>query len=90
MTEEEEQAYLDRTTAEVKENAENKQWKKDKCGKISQVKKCQHAREQKKKQQERQMKKQISCGLHSPGGTKIKVNIIIWHGKRKAYDDKHD
>ena len=72
----EHQAYLDRTTAEVKENAENEQWKKDQHEKILQVKKHLHATERKQKQREREKKKEISCGLHSLGGTKIKVSII--------------
>ena len=76
MTEAEHQAYLDRTTAEVKENAENEKWKKDQHERILQVKKHQNAREQKQKQREKEVKRQVSCGLHSPGGTKVKVNII--------------
>ena len=75
-TEAEHQAYLDRTTAEVRENAENEQWKKDQYERVLQVKKRQHAKERKQKQQEREMKRQVSCGLRSPGGTKKKVNII--------------
>jgi hypothetical protein len=83
-TEEEHQAYLDRTTAEVKKNAENEKWKKDRYEKVLQVKKRQHARERKQIQREREKKRQISCGLRSPGGTKIKVNIIARHGKKKG------
>ena len=75
-TEEEHQAYLDRTTAEAKERAENEQWKKDQHEKILQAKKCLQARQRKQKQRRREVKKEISCGLRSPGGTKIKVNII--------------
>jgi hypothetical protein len=75
-TEAEHQVYLDRTTAEVKENAENEQWKKDQYERVLQVKKRQHAKERKQKQREKEMKRQVSCGLRSPGGTKRKVNII--------------
>ena len=46
-TEAEHQAYLDRTTAEVKEKAENEQWKKDRHEKILQAKRCLQARQRK-------------------------------------------
>jgi hypothetical protein len=75
-TEEEHQAYLDRTTAEAKENAENEQWNKDRHEKTLQVKKRLRARERKRKQRGREVKEEISCGLRSPGGTKIKVSIF--------------
>ena len=74
-TEEEHQAYIDRTTADVKENAENEQWNKDQHERILQVKKRLRARERKRKQRMREMKKEIASGLRSPGGTKIKVSI---------------
>jgi hypothetical protein len=74
-TEEEHQAYFDRTTADVKENAENEKWIKDQRERILQVKKCLHARERKRKQRAREVKKEVACGLRSPGGTKIKVSI---------------
>ena len=75
-TEAEHQEYFDRTTAEAKEKAENEQWKKDRHEKILQAKRRLQARQRKQKQQRRETKKEISCGLRSPGGTKIKVNII--------------
>ena len=75
-TKAEHQAYLDRTTAELKENAEDEKWKRNQHEKILRVKKRLRARERKQKQRGREMKKEISCGLHSPGGTKIKVSII--------------
>ena len=73
-TEAEHQAYIDRTTAEVKENVENEQWNKDQHEKNLQVKKCLRARERKRKQQGKEMK-EVACGLRSPGGTKKRVSI---------------
>ena len=71
----EHQEYLDRSTAEAKESAENEQWKKNQHENFLQGKKRQYARERKQKQREREKKRQVSCGLRSPGGTKIKVNM---------------
>ena len=75
-TEAEHQAYIDRTTAEVKENAENEQWNKDQHKRILQVKKCLNAREKKRKQRLREVKKEVASGLRGPGGTKIKVSVV--------------
>jgi hypothetical protein len=86
-TEAEHQAYLDRTTAEAKENAENKQWNKGQRERILQVKKRVQARERKRKQRAREMKVEVACGLHSPGGTKSKVSITACYGKKEAYNE---
>jgi hypothetical protein len=75
-TEAEHQAYLERTTAELMERGCNEQWKKEKRDKILQEEKRQRARERKRRQRERKKKIEISCGLRSPGGTKIKVKTL--------------
>ena len=75
-TEAEHQAYIDRTTAEVKEHAENEQWNKEQHKRILQFKKRLNARERKRKQRVREVRKEVASGLRSPGGTKIKVSVV--------------
>jgi hypothetical protein len=76
VTEAEHQAYLKKSTAELMERADDEQWKIEKRKKTLQEEKRQCARERKQRQHDRKKRTEISCGLHSPGGTKIRVNFF--------------
>lgn len=81
-TEEEHCEWVQRTCAVDAKILENMEWNKKRQEQISQVTKRRNSTKCKQKQRAKEKKHEVLEGLRSPGGTRIKVNHLIFDRKK--------
>jgi hypothetical protein len=78
VTDEEHCEWLKRACAGDAEELGNMEWEKKKENQILQAKKQRNATKCKQKQHVKEKKRKVLAGLHSPGGSKIKVSHLTF------------
>jgi len=81
VTKDEHSDWIKRMFMANAEEFENMKWEKKREEQILQVKKRRNATERKQKQCTTTKKCEVLEGLHSPGGTKIKVSHLMFNQK---------